>query len=858
MTLSSGSRLGSYEILAPLGAGGMGEVYRARDTRLDRTVAIKVLPSEFSRDADRLGRFQREARATSALNHPNIVTIHEVGEVDSTSFIVMELVEGTSLRDELVDGPLPVRKLLAIAVQIADGLARAHAAGIVHRDLKPENVMIASDGLVKILDFGLAKRTEVQGVEQTHAPTASFGTEAGVLMGTVRYMSPEQASGKTVDFRSDQFSLGLILYEMSTGVRAFEKGTTPETLSAIIREDPRPIGAVNPAIPTPLRWIVERCLAKEPRDRYSSSDDLARDLATVRDRLAELSVAGEPLAAVQPTRSRIPLVAAVSVILALGLLAGRYLWKAPSPSPPRFHRLSFRLGLVWSARFSPDGQTVLYAASWEGRPLEVFTTRLGSPESRPVGLANTDLRSISPSGELAILLRLRAAMGPNSLGTLARVPLAGGAPREILEDVCEADWMPDGKSLAVVRLAGAKRRLEFPIGKPVYETSGWITSLRVSPAGDRVSFAEWTGFRGSVVVVDRKGQKQTLAGDLLAPWGTAWSPGGDEVWFAAIEEGDTGQLVAVTLSGRKRLVERLPGGLGLFDLSRDGRALLARYSWRTGISGLFPGGSGERDLSWLDESQVADISADGRAVLFSESGRGVWPGSAVYLRKIEDAAPIRLGEGTAMALSPDGKWALTVGTSSAPALVLLPLGPGEPRALPNGGIESFQQATWFPSADRILFAGVGKNGGVRCYVQDVLGGQPRPVTPEGTSLLPGTHTVSPDGRSFVAAGPDQRISVYGVDGGKATEIPSLGPGDVPVRWNEDGRSIFAFRFGLLPVRIDRISVATGVREPWKNILPSDPSGIMGLRSIHLTPSGRWYAYSYSRMVSDLYLAEPVK
>src|SRR5262245_28164392 len=266
----------------------MGEVWRARDTRLAREVAVTDMTEEVAGDASSLNLFEKEARAASALNHPNIVTIYDIGSLDSLSFIAMELVAGKTLRELLFAGPIGIKRILAISAQIADGLARAHEAGIVHRDLKPENVMVTKDGLVKILDFGLAKQVgPVSGSDEgSHLPTET-GTSPGVVLGTVGYMSPEQAGGQLVDFRSDQFSFGSILYEMATGKRAFQKGTAVDTLSAILHDDPRPVGEVNPQVPGPLRWIVDRCLAKEAEGRYASTTDLARELGTVRDRLSE-------------------------------------------------------------------------------------------------------------------------------------------------------------------------------------------------------------------------------------------------------------------------------------------------------------------------------------------------------------------------------------------------------------------------------------------------------------------------------------------------------------------------------------------------------------------------------------------
>ncbi|MDQ2971147.1 MAG: serine/threonine protein kinase, partial [Acidobacteriota bacterium] len=300
-----GRSLSQYRITASIGAGGMGEVYRASDSRLGRDVAIKVLPAAAAADPDRRQRFEQEARAASALNHPNILTVYDIGETDGTTYIAMELVDGKTLREVLASGePLPTKKLLDIAVQTSEGLAKAHAAGIVHRDLKPENLMVSKDGYVKILDFGLAKLTEPVSQDASGLPTViASATTPGTVMGTAGYMSPEQASGQSVDFRSDQFTLGAILYEMATGKRAFQRKTGAETLVAIIREEPESLGQLAPKAPAPVRWIVERLLAKDPEERYASTKDLSRDLKSVRDHLSETAASGG-LEAAEPARRR--------------------------------------------------------------------------------------------------------------------------------------------------------------------------------------------------------------------------------------------------------------------------------------------------------------------------------------------------------------------------------------------------------------------------------------------------------------------------------------------------------------------------------------------------------------------------
>ncbi|HYX20171.1 MAG TPA: serine/threonine-protein kinase, partial [Thermoanaerobaculia bacterium] len=366
MALAAGTRLGPYEILSPLGAGGMGEVYRARDARLGRDVAIKILPPELAANEERLKRFEKEARSASALSHPNIVTVHDIG-TDGVSWIAMELVDGENLRHLLAAGPLPPKKLLGIATQIAEGLAKAHATGIVHRDLKPENVMVTRDGVVKILDFGLAKLTAPTGEtgELTQSPTVSAGTEAGVVLGTVGYMSPEQALGQALDFRSDQFAFGAILYEMAAGKRAFARPSAPETMTAIIREEPEPLAQAAPGSALPLRWIVERCLAKEREERYGSTKDLAHDLARLRDGATDGSLSGIGAAALPSTKPASRLVPALAVAgLVVGAAAAALALRRGHPGPPTYRPVSFHRGAIGNARIASDGQTIFYAAAW--------------------------------------------------------------------------------------------------------------------------------------------------------------------------------------------------------------------------------------------------------------------------------------------------------------------------------------------------------------------------------------------------------------------------------------------------------------------------------------------------------------
>ena len=468
--VGKGTRLGPYEILAPLGAGGMGEVYRAKDERLGREVAIKVLSAELSQDASRVKRFEKEARSASALNHPNIVTVYDFGSSDGLSYIAMEKVDGETLRKLVSGGAVPIKKLLPIATQIADGLARAHEAGIVHRDLKPENVMVTKDGLVKILDFGLAKLTSTGSGsdEGSKLPTVS-GTTPGVIMGTVGYMSPEQASGATVDFRSDQFSFGSILYEMVTGKRAFQGKTPIDVLGAILNDEPQSIAWVNPQTPTQLRWIVERCLAKEPRQRYSSTDDLARDLATLRDHLSEATSSTGASPGVKPaSRRRLGWIVAGALLLVAAGIGYLLAIKTSRAEAPQYTQITFNRGWVTARGSRPTAKAWCTARPGRESRSRLYSIRLGNPESVPLGLPPAHLLSIARNGDMAILME-SVGRGSFDLGTLARAPLGGGAPRQVSKSVSDADWGPSGQ-LAVLRWTEESTQvLEYPPGKALHE-----------------------------------------------------------------------------------------------------------------------------------------------------------------------------------------------------------------------------------------------------------------------------------------------------------------------------------------------------------------------------------------------------
>jgi len=837
----------------------MGEVYRARDERLKRDVAVKVLPASYAQDADRLRRFEQEAQAAGGLNHPNITAVHDFGTNpgDGSPYIVTELLEGETLRARLSGGPIPVRKAIDYAVQITKGLAAAHEKGIIHRDLKPENLFLTNDGRMKILDFGLAKLTQPEGQSgpRTNLPTA---TEPGVVMGTLGYMSPEQVKGKSADQRSDLFAFGAILYEMLSGIRAFHRDSAAETMSAILREDPPDLSATNRNIQPGLERVVRHCLEKNPEERFYSARDLAFDLEALSGLSGAAAVVpGAGSAAKSRPSWRGVAGAVLATALVCGIAAYFAVQRAADRLPPAFRQLTYRRGQILSARFAPDGQSVMYSGAWDGKPMEIFASRPESPESRAFGLASAEVLSISKTGEMAVSLNRRStSLGFQRMGTLAQLSMAGGAaPRDVLKEIESADWSPDGKSLAITRFVSGKMRLEYPAGKILYETHGWIGHPRVSPDGNRIAFIDHPTLGddgGKIAVVDLSGQVKRLSEEFASAQGLAWSPSG-EVWFTATRVGGNRSVQSTTLGGKVRDRIRVPGTLTLQDISRDGRLLVTRDTFHNELVALPPGETKERDLTWLDWSLPSAMSADGKKILFSEAGEGGGAGYSVYVRGSDGSPAVRLGEGSSQDLSPDGEWALAILHPAAdPQLVAYPTGAGEPKLFSKEGLSVFG-AAFMPDGKQIIMTASEQGHRNRIYLRSTDGGKPRAVTPEGY----GGSLVSSDGNWVVASGPDRKTYVYPLNGGEPRVVPGLDPEDTWEQLSLDGRSLFVHRGGELPAKEVRLDLATGKKESWRIVTPADPAGV-GELGILPTRSGEGYLYSYQRILSDLYLVDGVK
>jgi Tol biopolymer transport system component len=856
MPLAPGQSLLHFRLVDKIGEGGMGEVWRAVDTTLDREVAIKVLPAAFAAEPERMARFEREAKVLASLNHPNIAAIYGFPESGGLRFLAMELVRGEDLSQILARGPLPIREALDAAKQVAAALETAHDSGVIHRDLKPANVKRTPEGQIKVLDFGLAKALETASPNTGRSATVtSAGSVAGMILGTASYMSPEQARGQAVDRRTDLWAFGCVLYEMLTGGKAFDGATVTDVLASVVRGEPD-WEKLPAATPLSVRRLLRRCLEKDPKKRLRDAGDASLLLEEDAD-----DAKTAPVPVVRPGRT--PLIAAIA-IAALVVAAALGWWTAhrgANGTASReivFHRHTFARGMMRAARFAPDGRTIVYSAAWDGPPIKLYLARTDSNETTPVVMPPGELLSVSKTGEMAVALGLSYA-GWVGDGTLARASLLGGSPREIIPHVRAADWSPDGSELAFVHRVEGFDQLEYPAGKVLHKTAGYICDVRISPDGERIAFADhpvWADNRGDVAVVDRSGHKTVLAHDFAALIGLAWAPRGDEVWFTGVRGDHTGfALHAYDLAGHSRVVHSSISPIELFDVAADGRVLLGGHRNERQVLAVLAGFTEPRNLVVSGESSLARyVSPDGRMALISNHLPKEYE---TYLVRADRPGATRLSAGDGMAISPDGTTAVSV-SADAKTMLLSPLGMGPTHAVPNPDALSYEGIPiWLPDGKRIVITGRRGSEPSRGYVCDVASGAAKPFGAPGVHWDSfGGPPHSPDGKQVVLQDANGTLLRWPVDGGEPLSIPGLVAGDDPLAWTDDGAALFVGG-STVPIVITRLDLATGKRTLWKTISPSDAAGLR-YTTVTISPNGKFWAMATAKLLTDLFVVDGLR
>jgi eukaryotic-like serine/threonine-protein kinase len=875
--LNPGTKLGPYEIIVPAGVGGMGEVYRARDTRLGREVAVKVLPETFACDRDRLRRFEQEARTVAALNHPNILAVYDIGEHQGSPYMVSELLEGETLREKMNAGAMAQRRALEYASQMTEGLAAAHDKGVVHRDLKPENVFVAKDGRVKVLDFGLAKlrvqSSSIAAVGQDfHATSTGLGaapaaegltagvcvttTTPGMVLGTAGYMSPEQVRGQEVDARTDIFAFGAILYEMLSGQRAFKAETSIETMNAILKEEPPELETEKLKVSPGLERIVRRCLEKEPARRFHSARDVGFALEAISGSWSSSAIRPLP-AMVQGSRRPWTAIAVIALVLAAALaayFAGQR--NAPAVSPS-YQQLTFEPGWAGPARFTRDGNTVVYSAAWNGGAIQLYSQRVNSTQPQDLKV-DANVLGIADNGDMAVILKHHYRASWLARGTLARLPLEGGTPRPILDDVYAADISRDGKDFAVVRSSGGKQRLEFPIGKVLFETPGWITHVRIAADERRVAFIEHPlvpDDRGNVAMVDLASNYTRVTPIYSSCQGLAWTPDGKELWYGASREGEDNAIFAADLSGRTRTVLRSPGTVIIEDIASSGKVLVSSIHFEVELGVKRSHEKMARNFNAGTLANLAAVSSDGEWLVFNLSAGDDY---RTYLRNTNGAPAILLGDGYGAGITPDARMVPAMRFSRPHSMVLYPTGIGEQREFDLGKLQaafsSNENGVSFSRDGRwALFGAINQTGELRDYLLDMKNGSFRPVTPAGSK----GGQISPDGTRVATYNlAAQRPVVVEISSGKASDITSIEANDAVLGWSSDGRSVLVWNQEL-PARISQVDVTSGRRQLVQVVEPFAMLGSMYAR-MAVSGDGKLAAYRQRRGLYAIYIADGLK
>ncbi|MGD9588521.1 MAG: protein kinase [Pyrinomonadaceae bacterium] len=875
MKLAKDTTISHYKILSAIGKGGMGEVYKSYDSRLDREVAVKVLPAEMSGDEDRLRRFKQEAKATSALNHPNILTVYDIGEHDGSPFIVSELLEGEELRQRLDEGPIPLRKAIDLAQQIVSGISAAHEKGIVHRDLKPENIFVTKDDRVKILDFGLAKlrepKTEIHGSEDA---TKRALTDPGLVMGTAGYMSPEQVRGHSVDHRSDIFSFGAILYEMLTGRRAFHGDSMVEMMHSILKDDVPETAETGITIPPALDKLMRRCLEKKPDQRFHSAHDLGFALEalsmptsssgsgfTARDVISESEIPA--------SHWKVPAIAAVLLCFAaagfgmwyFGLLSSTL---ASKESEVTYQPLTFEKGFVYAARFAPDGRTIVYSADWEGQPRQLYVTSLDNPDYRPLGFPGADLLAISPSGELAVLTGSQVLLANPYFrtGTLAKASLTGGASRAELENVQFADF-GQNNTMAVARTENGRSTIEFPVGTSVTQRTEVSTLSdyvvpRISRSGDYLAFFDTTKPSAfPVTILDGTKKPIAKSRSFFDWWGLAWRSR-SEVWIAATETAgrDVG-IFSLDTAGRERTIIRFPGSATLHDISQNGDVLISVDRNVSAIEIIDGEDSTPKDRTWRELGRIGGISSND-TVLINETGYSGGSKGSSYIWKPEAIQPVKIADGIGLALSPNADKALVLVREPEKTVSIVPTGPGKPQKLNLDSVAEIDWGGWLPDGRILVQAKITTNEDFRIFVLNADGEILTPLLPAGVSVperreRSGFNGVSPDGTRMVAADTTGKPVLCAIDTGKCEPVNGMNSAESLAGWSADGSSLLIYQRKPGEVEIHRLDPVSGKRSLWRKIKPARSSS-SGVYSLFVSAKGT-VAYGYQEEISKLYLVK---
>jgi eukaryotic-like serine/threonine-protein kinase len=826
-----------YRIERELGAGGMATVYLAEDLKHNRKVAVKVLKPELA-VAIGADRFLAEIKTTANLQHSHILALHDSGEVNGTVFYVMPYVEGESLRDRLDrEKQLPIEDALRIAGEVADALQYAHERGVIHRDIKPENILLQR-GHAVVADFGIALAASKTGGARM--------TETGMSLGTPTYMSPEQAMGaREVDARTDIYSLGCVLYEMLAGEPPFVGPTAQSIVAKVITESPKSLTGQRRTVPPHVDATVQKSLEKLAADRFASAGAFAESL---RDGGSSLRASGHQSLPAD-TKSRSGVTTAIkwgiaTLVVTAAIVAGYTMRRRSADQGASagvsMHQRTYSTQSIFAARYTSDGGSIVYSAAESGTSPRIYALTSAYPQPRAISDFATQLLSVSSKDEMAVLVGAVFNHHRVFTGTLARMPMGGGTPRELLTSVHDADWSPDGLQLGVIHEVHGKDRVEYPIGTVLYETTGYLSDMRIAPDGQHIAFNEHPekgDDRGAVAVVDLKGAHKLLTPQYLAIEGLAWSDAGRSLAFSASNDGGIVKVNEVTLRGDVREGPPGVGNATIQDIAADGRRLMLRIDVFKRIWVKPASDSAPRDMSWLDISFFPILSGDGSLLAFGDASDGSGPNYAVMLRRTDGSSAVRLGEGSGLGMSRDKQWVLSVLPTAPVQLMIYPTGAGEAQRLDNGEFAGISAAAFLGDGGEILVCGNEPKHGTRCYRRPLAKGSFTRFTPEGMRGV----VASPSGEAIVAMTPDG-YREFSTRDSTSQSVPGVLPGDQLIRYSPNGKSLWVRTANAQPVRVEQVDLKSGKRTPLLPEFGAPRAGVLNVSEVALADDPRNYVY----------------